>query len=356
MKIHDGHIHVDSDAAHLTAAAAKTGGAESWSVLSLGQYHDDPTQNLAVLLCKALAPKECFAFCSLEHPKAGEPAADYLSQLKMWLDAGYDGLKLIETKPNCARDTGVRLDDEAFEPMFAYCEENQIPILWHNGDPADFWDEAQNTPELAEKGWAYGDGSYLPLEELYAIVERVLDRHPKLNVTFAHFYFVSDDPAHAARMFSKYPNVHFDLTPGTEMYEGFTKSRNFFRPFFVDNSHRIQYGTDTDVYFNGTPDYTHCIYEGVQRFLTTGDTFEFFGLTVHGYALPRPVLENIFRNTFVSFAGSNPKPLNREKAEIACNAVLDLMTQRRDARFGPAVLLTHQIREALEGGEKIYNP
>lgn len=343
MRIHDGHIHVDTDAAERTAKAAAEGGAESWSVLSLGQYHDDPAQNLAMLLCKAYAPKQCFAFCSLDHPKKGEPAADYLAQLKMWLAAGFDGLKIIETKPNCAKETGVRMDDEAFEPMFAYCEEHQIPILWHNGDPADFWDEALNTPELAEKGWAYGDKSFLPLKELYAIVERVLDRHPKLNVTFAHFYFVSDDPAHAARMFEKYPNVRFDLTPGTEMYEGFTLRRNFFRPFFVENSHRILYGTDTDVTAGGTPDYTHCIYEGVQRFLTTGESFEFFGLNIHGYALPRPVLENIFRNTFVSFAGETPKPICREAVPEALRYVLSLPAMQNAEKRAQAEALCSKI-------------
>ena len=343
MKIHDGHIHVDTDAAEFTAKAAAEGGAESWSVLSLGQYHDDPAQNLAMLLCKAYAPKQCFAFCSLDHPKNGKPAANYLEQLKMWLAAGFDGLKIIETKPNCAKETGVRMDDESFESMFAYCEEHQIPILWHNGDPADFWDKKRNTPELIAKGWAYGDGTFLPLEELYAIVERVLDRHPKLNVTFAHFYFVSDDPAHAARMFAKYPNVHFDLTPGTEMYEGFTKNRNFFRPFFVENSHRIQYGTDSDVHMGGDADYTCCIRDNVCRFLTTGESFEFFGLNIHGYALPRPVLENIFRNTFVSFAGETPKLICFEALHKALRYVLSLPAMQDAAKRAQAEALFAKI-------------
>lgn len=355
MRIHDGHIHVDSDSAHRTALAARAGGAESWSVLSLSQYRDDPTQNLAMLLCKALEPERCYAFCGLDHPRPGEPVPDYLAQLKLWLDAGFDGLKLIETKPNCAKETGVRLDDAAFEPMFAYCEEHGVPILWHNGDPAPFWDPERCTPELAAKGWAYGDGSFLSLAELYAIVERVLDRHPKLNVTFAHFYFVSDDPAHAARMFEKYPNVGFDLTPGTEMYEGFTRARDFFRPFFLEYAHRIRYGTDTDVHFDGGEDYTGVIREHVTRFLATDESFRFFGLPVTGFALPEYVQEQIFRGSFLRFAGERPRPLCPGQAEAASRKVLDLLTARRDAAFGPAVLLTHQIREALSGGEKHFN-
>ena len=51
-----------------------------------------------------------------------------------------------------------------------------------------------------ENGWGYWDKGCLSLEELYSIVENVLKRHPKLKVTFAHFYFVSDDPAHAERV------------------------------------------------------------------------------------------------------------------------------------------------------------
>lgn len=343
MRIIDGHIHVDDVHAADVAHAALGEGASQWGVLSLSQYLDDPLQNLSALYAKALEPARCFAFCGLNHPHAGESEPDYLSQLRLWMDAGADGLKLIETKPSCAKSTGVRLDDMRFDAMFAWCEARQIPILWHNGDPADFWDPARNTQELVQQGWAYGDGTFLPLTELYAMTERVLERHPLLKVTFAHFYFVSDDPEHALRMMERYPNIRFDLTPGTEMYGGFTLRRDFFRPFFLRYADRLQYGTDTDVNGPDSGAVSSEIRDKIVRFLTSGDTFDFHGFSVRGYALPEETAEQILAGTFRSFAGCVPAPLRRDAMQAACAETRHLLAGRNDPRLGTAVTLERRL-------------
>ena len=346
MQIFDGHVHLDSNAAHLVSDTLRASGAEKWSVLSLSQLHDDPAQNPAMLLAKALAPENCFAFCGLDHPVHGRSVPDPLSQLQMWLDAGFDGLKLIETKPNCQKETGVRLDDARFEPMFAYCESHGIPILWHNGDPATFWDPESCPAFAVENGWSYLDGCFLSLPELYGIVERVLDRHPGLKVTFAHFYFVSDDPDHAQKMMERYPNVRFDLTPGSEMYEGFTRDPGAFRPFFLRWADRIQLGTDTHVTASphgvseGDARYSSMTTENILRFLTTDDAFEAWGLPIRGYDLPPETVRQIVAGTLTSFVGSRPAPLSRDASLRACRA--------SEALCGPeGALLVRQLTEEL---------
>lgn len=331
MKIFDGHIHLDSDSAHFAAPAAEAEGAERWALLSLSQHHDDPVQNLAVLLAKALSPDRCFGFFGLDHPVHGRLVPDPLDQVKTWRAAGFDGLKLIETKPNCQKATGVRLDEARFDPMFDYLEREQIPVLWHNGDPATFWDPKLCPAFAVENGWSYVDGTFLPLSELYSIVERVLDRHPLLKVTFAHFYFVSDDPAHAERMMERYPNVRFDITPGSEMYGGFSDNPEFFRPFFLRYADRIQLGTDTLItaaphppVIEGDARFAGDTMKNILRFLMTSDEFTPWGVHVKaGFALPEKAVEQIVSGTMTSFLGDRPVRIDPDSARRACSAALE---------------------------------
>lgn len=331
MKHFDCHIHIHDEAAEFVPAAMQAQDATRYAILSLSQSRFDPAQNVSVLYSKALDPERCFAFFGLDHPKAGESTPDYLAQVKTWLAAGYDGLKLIETKPTTAKDTGVRLDDEVFEPMFAYCEEQQVPILWHNGDPANFWDPETCPQDALDHGWDYTDGSFLPLGELYGIVERVMDRHPKLRVTFAHFYFTSDDPAHAKRMMEKYPNVRFDVTPGTEMYGGFTVNAEELRPFFFKYADRIQFGSDS---FVNAPvcEYGQLITSLVERFFTTEDEFVINGFNVKGYDLPQENLDKLYGGVAETFVGAKPKAICPEGAKKACDQALALLESRNDPR------------------------
>ncbi|MDD4638046.1 MAG: amidohydrolase family protein, partial [Bacteroidales bacterium] len=190
--------------------------------------------------------------------------------------------------------------------MFALCEERRIPILWHVGDPAPFWRE--DAPAWArERGWYYGGGAYPSLEELYARAERVLARHPRLNVCFAHLYFCSDDMAHAQRLLDTYPNVRLDITPGTEMYTAFFAAPQRWREFFLRNAARIQLGSDSDFTADGEP-------LADAQVLALGALLDgpvaAYDFAAHGLALPDAVIKAICHDNFLSFAGrAAPAPI-----------------------------------------------
>ena len=59
----------------------------------------------------------------------------------------------------------------------------------------------------------------------------MLDKFPKLKITFAHFFFLSDNPDEAVRIMEKYPNALFDLTPGGEMFVNFSKDPEYWHDF-----------------------------------------------------------------------------------------------------------------------------
>ena len=137
--------------------------------------------------------------------------------------------------------------------MYAYLEENNVPIVSHVGDPRKNWDRSQASEYEIKKGWVY-DETYPTLDELYAEVDGILTKFPKLNLTLAHFYFISDNYDGAVAMMEKWENVKLDLTPGGIMFKHFTEDIEKWRAFFVKYADRITYGTDAYNFYPGSDD------------------------------------------------------------------------------------------------------
>ncbi len=159
---------------------------------------------------------------------------------------GFDGLKLIEGKPQVRKLLPLPLDGPEYAGLWAALESEQFPVVFHVADPDEFWD-AERCPDWARSGgWDYSDGSYPSKEDLYTEVDHILARHPNLKITFAHFYFLSTDLARAARFLDAHPGVCFDLAPHIGMYHDFSRDPQAARDFFLRYSDRILYGTDMD--------------------------------------------------------------------------------------------------------------
>lgn len=230
------------------------------------------------------------------------------TQYQELMEIGFDGVKMLETKPTLLKVLGRGVDDPIYEALFAAAERDGTHMVWHVGDPATFWDPELAPPDCIENGWFYGDGTYPSLEEIYSQVLTVLDRHPKLNVTFAHFFFMSDNPKRLAKIFAKYPNVNVDITPGSEMYHNFEKDRAYFRDFFTRYADRIEYGTDCSDEGNASNYAAHV--SVITRFLTTEELITDWSADFSGIGLDEPVLDKIFSENYLRRAGHQPKPIN----------------------------------------------
>ena len=292
MGIIDGHMHGRGAPGRWFADCADARGYEAYAFLSLScmAAYGGERNNEEGLEAKRADPERAYFFAGLIHP-----CADPLAHVQRWLLRGADGVKLIETKPTVWKETGADLADAAYEPLFAFLEEAQVPVLWHVGDPATFW-KREEAPDFAfQNGWFYGDGGFPALSELYDTAETVLQRHPRLRAALAHLYFCSDDPAHLEWLLDRYENVYVDITPGVEMYDAFDADRPFFRDFFLRRQERILLGTDTD--------------RGDAFFGETPLALALRALGPEGLDLPKAALEKITRMNFRAFAGARPKPL-----------------------------------------------
>lgn len=303
MKLIDGHMHTKYFPENWFIDCANARGYSAYAILSLScmKSFNGAVNNEQCLAVKRADPKRAYFFAGLVHP-----CEDYTAHIRYWLNKGADGIKLIETKPTVYKETGVDLSDEKFDAMFDDLEKNEIPVLWHVGDPATFWKKEEAPAFAFENGWFYGDGGFPSLKELYAIPEKVLSRHPNLRVCFAHLYFCGDDRAHVERILDTYPHVRLDITPGGEMYEHFQQDLAGWREFFIKYQNRIQLGTDTDM---GDALGEHTSLQLATTALTEGP-MDYYGKTWEkGLDLPQEVREKIVYGNFLDFAGKTPKAL-----------------------------------------------
>lgn len=329
----DCHVHlgnVDS-IAPLESLREHVGLDRMSIVCTLGR--ESVNANPAAFVAKRRFPDRFYVFAGLDHTahfSDGSIEAPLLAEQVERLRAlGADGIKMIENKPTARKLLDVPVDSDYFADYFARVEETGFPVLWHVNDPEEFWDPELTPSWAKERGWGY-DETFVEKEQLYAEVENVLERHPKLTLIFAHFYFLSADLPRAAALFDRCENVHFDLAPGIEMLYNMSREVEATREFFVEYADRIVFGTDIS---SGQSPAEAEIRSGiVTRWLETDEQYRVseeadFLLgppedgIMRGLALPDDALTKILHGNFERLAGAAPQPLDRDLARAECERI-----------------------------------
>ena len=310
MRIIDSHVHLENHNPQMAVSMADHFGYEKFALMAIPCY-GDALNTLECLLAKRAAPGRIYTFGGMVYtPGYAANGKDHEKQLELMMEAGCDGFKLLESKPSIYRQLRLPLNGEVFDRAFALAQNEQIPITWHAGDPATFWD-AKTAPEFAVRyNWLCVGEGYPTLDEIYTQVEDVFARYPKLCASMAHLYFTSDDRVHAERMLDTYENFWLDLTPGSEMYTAFLADRKGWSDFFHTYQDKLVFGTDMvdaegDVVF-GSQD---AIVSFVMKTLAENTPFDVRGICGTGLGLPEPVLEKLFATNFERRVGS-PKPIS----------------------------------------------
>lgn len=280
-------------------------------LLSLPSNHSS-SENLAALYWKLKYKKmQIRSFGGLHHSDM-YAEIPYEKQAQRFLELGGDGVKLLDMKPDSRNFNKRGINHPAYDKMFSFLEETGTPILIHANDPKEMWEKPD--PILVNGLSIYRgmvrDKGYLSYDEIYDETFEMLDKHPHLNVVFAHVLFLSSDLQKAIYVMEKYPNIKMDLAPGTDMYFHFMDNLPGWHDFFTKYSNRILFGTDTNTY----KDFNKEIHELVYTFLTHDDT-EFrmpcYGnWTIRGLGLDAKTVENICYNSYASFVSPEIQPVN----------------------------------------------
>ena len=294
------------------------GGFRSVNLCALTSHHDGDKMlsgaenNILLALCKLHCP-ELFIHGGLVYeafpvPETVTPGFDLLTQYKELMDIGFDGIKILETKPDQAKRIRKPLTDPLYAPFFAAAESDGIHFIIHVADPLTCWGPQGYYADGRPLPLPYGDGTYPTKEELYSQVLTVLERHPDLKFTFAHFFFMSDEMGRLAAIFQKHPKVCVDLTPGVEMYGSFGKDPAYAKAFFTQYADRILYGTDSNDndYQEGNWDIGQQVFD----FLTTDKDLDAWGYQFKGIQLDSDIADQILYQNFLRRVSDTPKQIN----------------------------------------------
>jgi hypothetical protein len=181
----------------------------------------------------------------------------------------------------------------------------------------------------------------------------------------AHFYFLSADLERAGRFLDDHPSVCFDLAPGSEMYNSFSRN-DASREFFIRYQDRLVYGTDTTtgaIARDGDRGVAVALGRAwaIRTFLETDRVFvpppglmrwlEPDLRAFRGIALPREVLRKIYRTNFERLYSSSPAPLDQD----AALALVQRMAATLDEQAGGFAGHNHarQVLEALDRAELV---
>ena len=302
-----------------------------------GKHGRDEASNLRCLGVKAALNAEdpsrpVYALAGLV-PRLG-PGPDtpetFAEQARRALDMGFDGFKSLLGKPGLRKWDGTALDDPVFDAFYSVLEESGRPLVMHVGDPANFWDLENPPPCAAKNGWLY-DGTFAPLPQLRAEAEGVLKKHPALRVTFAHVFFLGEEPDEAERLLSAYPNLGLDLAPGWEMHIGFTKHHDRWHNLFERFRDRFYFATDAanwhassdlstyDKNFRWMFDMPRSLLESDAPFQTVCDDVRY---DFRGLGASPETREAVLRGNFLRRFGAAPAPVDRDAALEDVRALL----------------------------------
>lgn len=314
MRKIDSHSHIVFNNPQLLLEQSKEDyGYEKLGVMGIPSSHGI-LNNLECLRVKALAPDYAYVYGGMAYREGiADNAETHEKQLQLLMDAGFDGWKILESKPARYAKLQKPLDSALFSRAFAMAEKEQIPITWHSGDPATFW-SAETAPAFAVKNHWLCVGEGMPtLAECYRQTETVLDRYPKLCVTLAHLFFTSDDIDHAVRLMEQHPNLFLDVTPGNEMYDNFMKKPEEWTNFFVKYQDRLIYGTDmVDNRVDSVFGSQKAIVELTIKTLFEKTPFTVWEITGTGLGLPETVLQKLMAENFEKYIQPNaPKAISK---------------------------------------------
>ena len=319
MKIIDSHMHISkwdkSDFISYFDSYRQKNGIHAVNICAIPLRQSNICNNIIAAFYKLARPNTYIhgGIELIEIPIDNMPDdMDAVVQYRELMEIGFDGIKMLEGKPTEHKRIGRNLNHPILNKLYKELEKDGTHLLMHVNDPDEFWDE-ERAPEWAIKsGWTYADGSFSSYKEVQNQTLTILKEHPDLCLTLAHFFFCSKEPEILEELFSKYPNLCVDLTPGGEMYVEFEKNYDYYKEFFKKYSKRLIFGTDRS--YMGDATYADWLFNMVAAFIGTDKAVESFDhKTLKGLGLSRDKVDDILFANFEARVGTKPKDIKKDK-------------------------------------------
>lgn len=270
-------------------------------------------QNLVNLFYKTQIPLS-YAFASLEYKLDGTDTREKLGkQVEYFYKEGFDGIKMIEGKPNYLKGTKIPLNSDTYTDFYDFCEQNKFPIIMHQADPTASWNIKSASPEAIKEGWVF-DSSFPQKDEIHEQVFCVMKKFPKLKMCLAHMGFFCDNIELLKRWLGDYENTMLDLTPGGEQFYLMHKNPKEWEKLLSQYQDRIMYGSDS---YNFPEDWDKCLWAWSARhriiwdFLERDESVKHYAGEIKGLKLPESVIRKFYYDNAYKYLGE-PRKVNVE--------------------------------------------
>ena len=261
---------------------------------------------------------------------------DAVTQYKELMEIGFDGIKMLEGKPTQHKRIGKNLNHPSLNALYKEIEKDGTHLLMHVNDPDEFWDLSKAPDWAIKAGWTYTDGTYSSYEEIHNQTLKILEEHPNLSLTLAHFFFCGKEPEIIEGLFSHYPNFCVDLTPGGEMYVEFQRNYDYYKDFFNKYSDRLIFGMDR-AYLEDVK-YADWLFNVVTTFIGTDKAvLSFDNKVLYGLGLSQDKIDNIFYKNFERRAGTKPKEIDKKKFMAYIEKYSFALTEEDKKRIKPLI-------------------
>ena len=200
-----------------------------------------------------------------------------------WTDKGFGYIADTAPSPGILHPDDARLD-----AFWEKCAELKMPVSFHVADHPSNWTRLdvyqERTPDFQHFN-QYGKTG-LTYEQLVAVRDRTLDKHPKTIFIACHLANEGNDLQRLGTLLDKYPNLFLDIS--ARDYEVGRTPRASLK-FLTKYSKRVLFGTDMsrekDMYQAWWR-----LFESEDEFMVGRIWWRYYGL-----GLPGPVLEAMYR-------------------------------------------------------------
>ncbi len=184
-------------------------------------------------------------FSGIDAPGWGERAAAGLAED---VRNGAQGLKFFKNfGMSVSYNDGERVpvDDPRLDPVFEVCAREEIPVLIHVAEPAEFFKPHDQFNErwlelkLRPRRKRPPEPSF---EKLIAERDRLMQRHPKVNFIYAHMGWHGNDLGRLGKLLDDNPNLYVDVA--AVVYE-LGRVPVSGRAFMIRYADRILFGKDS---------------------------------------------------------------------------------------------------------------